>query len=312
MKKLPKDVRVEVYDAIVEYGLSGTTSAALKPVAEALFTAFRARLEADMAKYESKILKLKESGRKGGLAKSSKCCQMLANAKGGLANATIDNDIVNDKETISNDIAKKRTVDAVVRYGQRIAMTEEAHRKLVVEYGEDFVSAQIAIADDWLLSKGRTQKDYAAFMRNWLRRADATDRLSSSRKGNGSELPQRKESEAFRAFFDTYPENRRKQRAECWQVWQSANLDEKPNLAANFAELVNVGIAYSSLNLLSMVAKPDEATQIRFNEAMRDKRNYYNEQIRALRDTATSETIQSVEHQIELIREERNKQYPYL
>lgn len=105
VKKLPKDIRVDIYDAIIEYGLSGTVSAALKPVAEALFTVFRARLDADREKYEAKCNKLREAGRKGGVAKASKCYQMLANAKGGLANATYDID--NDIDIEKKDIEKK-------------------------------------------------------------------------------------------------------------------------------------------------------------------------------------------------------------
>ena len=114
MKKLPKDVRVEIYDAIIEYGLSGTISAALKPVADALFTVFRARIDVDRAKYESKINALREAGKRGGLAKASKCYQKLANAKGGLAKATIviDNDNVVSNETNnidkSNDLSPCR------------------------------------------------------------------------------------------------------------------------------------------------------------------------------------------------------------
>ena len=107
VKKLPKDIRVDIYDAIIEYGLSGTVSAALKPVAEALFTVFRARIDADREKYEAKCNKLREAGRKGGVAKATKCYQMLPNAKGGLANATYDID--SDIDIEKKDIEKKET-----------------------------------------------------------------------------------------------------------------------------------------------------------------------------------------------------------
>lgn len=103
MKKLPKDVRVEVYDAIIEYGLSGTTSAALKPVADALFTVFRARLEADMKRYEETVNRRREAGLKGGRAFARKCEQNRAKQskrEQSRANALIDND--NDIDIVSN------------------------------------------------------------------------------------------------------------------------------------------------------------------------------------------------------------------
>jgi hypothetical protein len=98
MKKLPKDVRVEVYDAIIEYGLSGTTSAALKPVADALFTVFRVRLDADMKRYEETVNRRREAGLKGGIAFARKCEQNRAKQskrEQNRANALIDNDIDN-------------------------------------------------------------------------------------------------------------------------------------------------------------------------------------------------------------------------
>lgn len=36
---------------------------------------------------------------------------------------------------------------------------------------------------DWLTAKGKVQRDYVAFARNWLRRSSASDRLGNKRKG---------------------------------------------------------------------------------------------------------------------------------
>lgn len=103
LKKLPKDVRVEVYDAIIEYGLSGTTSAALKPVADALFTVFRARLDVDKKRYEETVNRRREAGLRGGRAFALKCEQKRAKQskrEQSRANALIDNDIDN---VVSNE-----------------------------------------------------------------------------------------------------------------------------------------------------------------------------------------------------------------
>lgn len=330
VKKLPKDVRVEIYDAIIEYGLSGTISAALKPVAEALFTVFRARLDADLAKYESKCQRLREVGKKGGEA-NAKHYQALASIskhQGSICfrNASIDNDNDN-KETISNDIAKKDGVegdDTRKKYGERIAMTEQAHRKLVLEYGEALVAEQITIADDWLLANGKTQKDYAAFMRNWLKKAQARTRLTTSSnfarnaKNGGfssqESTPNPQESEAFRDFFDNYPSNRQGNRYEAWQAWQLANLDAKPKLAQCFADFVNVnGIAYGAKNLLSMLQNPDAATKERFNARQRRIRDdSYTAQIIALENTMTIDTQAQTMREIQNLKAEREREHPYI
>lgn len=86
------------------------------------------------------------------------------------------------KENISKDIKKKK-------FGERVAMTEEEHAKLCETFGADAVTEHIAKADDWLLANGRTMKDYAAFMRNWLKRNMAQARLGGNRMQNGCKTP---------------------------------------------------------------------------------------------------------------------------
>jgi len=46
-------------------------------------------------------------------------------------------------------------------------------KKISLEFGvsEEFVKTEASIALDWLVSRGRRYKDYAAFFRNWLRKA---------------------------------------------------------------------------------------------------------------------------------------------
>jgi hypothetical protein len=329
MKKLPKDVRVEIYDAIIEYGLSGTISAALKPVAEALFTVFRARLDADRTKYESKVQRLREVGKKGGEA-NAKHYQALASIskhQGSICfrNASIVNDIVNVKETISNDIAKKDDViaDNRKKYGERVAMTETEYAALCESYGEAFTAEQISVADDWLLANGKTQKNYAAFMRNWLKKAQARARLNaSSNFGRGGKIeatsPQEctnpNESEAFREFFDGYPANRQGNRHEAWQVWQLARLDARPKLAARFAEFVNVnGIAYGAKKLLAMLQNPDATMKAKFNLRQRRIRDdVYTAQIITLENTMTVDTQEQTMREIKRLKEERDLEYPYI
>lgn len=112
MKVLAKDVRVEVYDAIIEYGLSGSTSGVLKPVAQALFTAFRVRLDADKNAWIDVCNKRKAASLKGVAARATKCNQMVDTKKAGKNNQMVikrnqmvyDNDIDNVVSNETNNI----------------------------------------------------------------------------------------------------------------------------------------------------------------------------------------------------------------
>lgn len=48
---LPTDIRAEIYDAIIEYGLSGTIPAGMKPMASVAFSFIKNDIDKDLAKY---------------------------------------------------------------------------------------------------------------------------------------------------------------------------------------------------------------------------------------------------------------------
>lgn len=62
---LPKEVRLEVYDAIIEYGISGTLTD-LKPMARLAFDFVKAAIDKDNEAYDAKCRKNRENGKKGG------------------------------------------------------------------------------------------------------------------------------------------------------------------------------------------------------------------------------------------------------
>ena len=109
MKALAKDVRVEVYDAIIEYGLSGTTSAALKPVALALFTVFRARLDADINAWIDVCNKRKAASLKGVEARSTNRNQMVPNGTKCYQMVTKRNQMVGDNDIDDDNVVSNET-----------------------------------------------------------------------------------------------------------------------------------------------------------------------------------------------------------
>ena len=105
-------VRKEIYDAIIEYGITGKVPE-LKPMAELAFSFIKTRMDKDIERYNETIQKRSEAGRKGGLNRvanqanasfAKQIKQEQANqanasfAKQGQANqAELEND--SDKET---------------------------------------------------------------------------------------------------------------------------------------------------------------------------------------------------------------------
>ena len=89
------------------------------------------------------------------------------------------NDPANPSNYPINDLKKT--------FAPRIRMCPDEYKALINlcvanTQDEKYLKEQIQIASDWTLSKGKSHKDAAAFMRNWLKRSFATIR----RNGGGS------------------------------------------------------------------------------------------------------------------------------
>ena len=117
LMEYPTEVRLEVYDAIIEYAASGTLSE-LKPLAKMAFSFIKKEIDYYNDKYNETLSKRSEAGKKGMLSRYSKQQEVTS-----VTNVTSDNktnpsyqtvtnvtDNVNDnesKETSSNEEAKK-------------------------------------------------------------------------------------------------------------------------------------------------------------------------------------------------------------
>lgn len=69
-----------------------------------------------------------------------------------------------------------RAREARTEYAPRISMSETEFMGLVSEFGEESVKYHLANCSDWLISNGKTKKNYAAFLRNWIRKEIAEQR----------------------------------------------------------------------------------------------------------------------------------------
>lgn len=143
---LPNDMRLEIYEAIIEYGTSGKLPT-LKPIANVAFNFIKTGIDRNSEKYSEVLEKRKEAGRKGGLAKANNTKQDVAtlanasNAKQSVANLAVNvNDNVNDIiENTTNVVSKKDAAHAAT-----LKRKEDFGKTLIPfmeKYGKEMIRA---------------------------------------------------------------------------------------------------------------------------------------------------------------------------
>lgn len=100
LKEYPAEVRLEVYDAIIEYVVSGRLSE-LKPLAKMAFSFIKNEIDYNQRKYDEKVERNRVNGSKGGAPKGN----MNAKAKQPKTTETTQNNQTVEKttETTLND-----------------------------------------------------------------------------------------------------------------------------------------------------------------------------------------------------------------
>lgn len=133
LKDYPAEVRLEVYDAIIEYAISGTLFE-LKPLAKMAFSFIKLQIDYNNEKYEGIVEKRREAGRKGMQKryqkselditndnKDNKCYQKVT--------SVTDNDIVTD-----NDVVIEKDNNIVIHSSEEISDEKGSPKKLKVDY----------------------------------------------------------------------------------------------------------------------------------------------------------------------------------
>ena len=130
----PSEVRLEVYDAIIEYVAAGTLSE-LKPMAKMAFSFIKKEIDYNTNKYNDIVAKRSEAGKKGMASryvkgntgngvkttnvtndnKTNKCCHDVTNVTvydNDNDNEILSNESINKKEILSSDSIKKNAASA--------------------------------------------------------------------------------------------------------------------------------------------------------------------------------------------------------
>ena len=173
IKKLPLEQAGALFLAIFDYVRDGTIPE-LEPAADMCFAFIVSQFERDKEKYDETCRKRAVAGRKGAEATNSKRRQAAAKA----ANAESDGepeaapehpDATAEAGAVTPEPEekprRKKQEPKKVKYGEFVHMTEEEHRKLVEQYGEQQTARMIEILDNYKGSKGKTYKnDYRAIL----------------------------------------------------------------------------------------------------------------------------------------------------
>ena len=93
----PPEVRLEVYDAIIEYVASGTLSE-LKPLAKMAFSFIKKQIDYNNDKYDDIVAKRSEAGKKG-----------MANRYQKVTNVTINDTVYDNDNKESTNVDKKES-----------------------------------------------------------------------------------------------------------------------------------------------------------------------------------------------------------
>ena len=167
----PPEVRLEVYDAIIEYVASGTLSE-LKPLAKMAFSFIKKQIDYNNDRYDDIVAKRSEAGKKG-----------MANRYQKVTNVTInDNDNDNDNKESTNVDKKesfpksdyerfnewlKEHTPNVLKLQRQI--TEEEFLKLKKKYSYDQIVDILQSMDNYKDAPKKYTSVYLTFLK-WAKK----------------------------------------------------------------------------------------------------------------------------------------------
>lgn len=179
LRAYPAEVRLEVYEAIMDYVASGTLSE-LKPLSNMAFQFIKHEIDFNNEKYEEALAKKREAGRQGGLARvanqanqanPSTAKQTQANQANPSIYDNVNDNVIKKKDN-SNELSKKESrffppsVDDVRAYCQERGNNVDAER---------FINHYTS--NGWMVGKNK-MKDWKAAVRTW-ERSSIPDRPAS-------------------------------------------------------------------------------------------------------------------------------------
>lgn len=188
IKILPDEIRLEVYDAFVNYAFSGDESVSLSPAAMIAFTFIKNDIESERRRQLSISEKRKAAGSKGGFYKSNRNAARRKDAEEipmleavldappeappeePVSGAVVETDLFGNE--ITHEPEKKpptaKKPPQKRKYAPLVLLTEAEYEKLASQYGDDGAQWMITKLDNYKAARGMTYKsDYRAIL-NWV------------------------------------------------------------------------------------------------------------------------------------------------
>ncbi|WP_148038832.1 DUF6291 domain-containing protein [Proteiniphilum sp. X52] len=200
---LPDDVRLDIYESIIEYAISGNIRG-LKPLAKVAFNFIKTDIDRDTERYMSIVERNKENGKKGGRPKGT---NNPKNPLGYLETQNnpknLDNDNEDDNDISSDEDIKKKKFSfkkAMLDYGFDSGLVDEW---LIIRRSKKAVNSEIAFngfiseiektgEDKNKLLKHIVLKQWRGFEAQWLNNEQnftkyETNKRNFERKPHNSE-----------------------------------------------------------------------------------------------------------------------------
>ena len=165
IQDLPDNVRLEIYETVIEYAITGTVRE-LEPVSNIAFSFIKQTIDMDVIKYNAVIERNRANGLKGGAPKgNNNASKKQPKQPKRPKQADNDNDNDNDNDLNKENINKKEKI----QFAEFVSMTNDEYKSLVAKLGsEENVTLCIKILDNYKGSKGAKYKsDYRAIL-SWV------------------------------------------------------------------------------------------------------------------------------------------------
>lgn len=184
MSGLPNEVRLEVYEAIIEYGTSGTLPSGLKQMAMLAFNFAKTTLDKDREKYEETRKKRSEAGKKhkGNQYKNGTSVpfdeQMEQNGTNGTVYVDVDDSVyvnkLSDESVIKCVRAHEESSSTSTEYlnkffnnGKQMIESLLMSLGLPPDASDTLKNLAETIVNEWRMSE-QTHKDYNDFCKHLI------------------------------------------------------------------------------------------------------------------------------------------------
>lgn len=161
-------------DAIFEYS-ENEIIPELEPILQLAFNFIKEDIDMNKEKWEETVEVRSRAGKKGAEARWEGHIKEVDTTKNGKRILRMANDgknAVSVSVSVSDSVSENGSVISYNKRSMSCLSNPILYEKLATKLGisTKYAQAQCERMEDWLKSKGKTQKDYEAFARNWIRR----------------------------------------------------------------------------------------------------------------------------------------------